>query len=1303
MAARARSLAYQLTMRFAMRHDLQTEFAWPFGSELMWRQELTRLQAIVQVRALQTQLGERLTDRTQFRTFTELQTQIRRLQRQIAIIVSQQAFDVREAARVAEQARQDAQIQATRDRHRNLINLLDSTETVHPNGVIDFKHTFNPAINSTDFNLVEEFVRHILRRRNPNDGFIIKLMGVTDVTRNGVRQLGVDKLLNSQGVILVSNKQQAINFLIAKIAAWTVGGRYDFDIGMVVVRIIPANGGGCNNNKHDKTLVLGSFKLKSKVVKNNNCYFASIKKYIGLTRVTKKPCNAMRDRLQLEHDGKITVGQAIELFKLCRTNDLHQLRIIDNDTGTTKQTEDFNDVQPRNEKERLLKNQIDAVTLFLMDGHYWLVVGEDKICSICGNKWKIKHKCRSETTAKCKLCGHFHPSKKTCNPKHVTYYQMKILKSKNRYVLGCTKEEELDNRSVVHYDLETHPRVNKTHQPYIVGYCFPTFLDQVETSKFDFIAGKDCCEQYVKKLVEYASQQYNLIEVTSERELKIAKIKCGIIPKQITEKMEITEAKDYTHGVEKKEEPLENMMKHRYVRKLMTDKIYKKYIEGVDYDVGEKPPLDAERTYYKYFKKVKRNVYLNAFNGANFDHYFLLKVFMKMGYEVKDFVLKGGSIFRAKFENIIFMDIRKHTTGSFKENLETMGCNLAKGDFDHAKGDDWEKMSEKDRKDCLAYLKIDVMGLKELYEKMNEALYGQFKVNMHSFFSTSHTTFTMWRRHLNNESPTLIKIPSLKEESAFRPACFGGRCYPSKKAFESCERDPYLKGKLDYDKVNDYLVDLDVVSLYPSVMQLYEYPVGEVLQLEKAELDEYNRVIREDRHCKEVGIYYIKYKPNKHLAHAILPHRTPLGLKWTLADGEGYFTSIDIDNALNYGYEVVILDPNEEAKYERIVYHKKCGKKHIDEDYWAEEKHSRHKCQYCTLQEDKDVFFTTDDECIGVKSIEDIKKPIGFYWLRTKKIYKTYIEELFKKKKAAKRGSPERALAKLFMNGLYGKMIQRPIADKTIWAKSLSDFWKFYKNHKIEDIEIINGQMYLTGRSRDEAENEKCINKPTQLGAFILGYTRRLMLKYYNQSNPYFDISEHKDKPDFADYKKLQVKNDFYYTDTDAIQVHHDNLMPLSKDLGGIDDDLQEYAPDGGSTKIMRGIWIAPKLYMLEFITSDSSNPMTEKDKKLVAKGQCDIRIMGGKKVYFTYRGKGVPTDKLNVEAFEKMKAGGTFSTQRDFQMKKNNVKLNKPQVEAGVEYFSITHHVGKETERVLNRRPWNGRLWTTGGSTPIV
>ena len=678
---------------------------------------------------------------------------------------------------------------------------------------------------------------------------------------------------------------------------------------------------------------------------------------------------------------------------------------------------------------------------------------------------------------------------------------------------------------------------------------------------------------------------------------------------------------DYTHGMDakKSKKTIENILKRKT-----------EYIEK-----------DG-----KWYKKHSKNIYLNAYNGANFDHYFLVKMLLMLGHELKDFVLKGGSIFRAKLKNITFIDLCKHTTGSFKANLKTMGCKLAKGDFDHKKGNDWDKMLEQDSKngtnfakDCIEYLKIDVMGLKELYNKINEALNKDFKINIHSFFSTSHTTFSVWKDHMMKHCKSVIKIPTRREELAFRPSCFGGRCYPSKKMFESIERNDYLKGKLDYNKVYDYLMDLDVVSLYPSVMQFHDFPVGKVIEVKNS--NEHNKYIRENNKCKFAGIYYIKYIANKYLSHAILPHREQFGLKWTLADGEGYYTSVDIDNALQYGYKIEIVKP--EDKYEAI----------------------------------------------------------GFYWEKTKKIFESYIKKLFEKKKRARRGTPERALAKLFMNGLYGKMIQRPISNKTTWAKSLSEFWKFYKNHKISDVEMINEQMYITGISRDESQNEKCISKPTQLGSFILGYTRRLMLKYYAKSNPYFDRSNHPSGKDSEEAVRDQCENDFYYTDTDSVQVHNKNRLSMSKEIGCMDDDLKDFYKEGGSAKIIRGIYISPKLYMIEFITSDSDNPINDKDKKHIEEKECEIKIIDSRKVYYIYRGKGVPTDKLNTDAFEKMYEGKEFSTQRDFQMKKNNINLNNPQKNRGISNWDIEHKTGKDTQRILNKTKWAARKWIGNVSLP--
>jgi len=131
----------------------------------------------------------------------------------------------------------------------------------------------------------------------------------------------------------------------------------------------------------------------------------------------------------------------------------------------------------------------------------------------------------------------------------------------------------------------------------------------------------------------------------------------------------------------------------------------------------------------------------------------------------------------------------------------------------------------------------------------------------------------------------------------------------------------------------------------------------------------------------------------------------------------------------------------------------------------------------------------------------------------------------------------------------------------------------------------------VSGTSKDEEIYEKCITKPTHLGAFILAYSRRIMLEYIKEANPHFD--------DVDEEKKIE--NDFYYTVTDSLQIHAKNAKMIKslgcKDLGGITDDL------GDDCKIIRGLWIAPKLYMLEYIKKNSYEPLTKKEINAMEEG----------------------------------------------------------------------------------------------------
>lgn len=104
-------------------------------------------------------------------------------------------------------------------------------------------------------------------------------------------------------------------------------------------------------------------------------------------------------------------------------------------------------------------------------------------------------------------------------------------------------------------------------------------------------------------------------------------------------------------------------------------------------------------------------------------------------------VLNNKAILKASVGNIDCFDISKHITGTLRQNLRELGCNAQKGDFDYSVGDDWEKKSDDDQSLCLKYLNGDVMGLKELTEKLNLSCLENFGVNLYKNLSTSQLTY----------------------------------------------------------------------------------------------------------------------------------------------------------------------------------------------------------------------------------------------------------------------------------------------------------------------------------------------------------------------------------------------------------------------------------------------------------------------------------------------------------------------------------------------------------------------------------
>jgi hypothetical protein len=130
-----------------------------------------------------------------------------------------------------------------------------------------------------------------------------------------------------------------------------------------------------------------------------------------------------------------------------------------------------------------------------------------------------------------------------------------------------------------------------------------------------------------------------------------------------------------------------------------------------------------------------------------------------------------------------------------------------------------------------------------------------------------------------------------------------------KHTFVSKQRDDYVDGNLSFEDIDYYLIDADVNSLYPAAMK-NEFPVDIPTRLKPntPSVNYFNDLISDQSKCPKVGICRIEYITNKNLIDAILPRREEGRLKWDLQDSVGVYNSVDINNDLDLGYKIKIIE-----------------------------------------------------------------------------------------------------------------------------------------------------------------------------------------------------------------------------------------------------------------------------------------------------------------------------------------------------------------------------------------------------------
>ena len=117
--------------------------------------------------------------------------------------------------------------------------------------------------------------------------------------------------------------------------------------------------------------------------------------------------------------------------------------------------------------------------------------------------------------------------------------------------------------------------------------------------------------------------------------------------------------------------------------------------------------------------------------------------------------------------------------------------------------------------------------------------------------------------------------------------------------------------------------------------------------------------------------------------------------------------------------------------------------------------------------------------------------------------------------------------------------------------------------------------------------------------------------------------------------------------------------------------------PDlSGDGKIIKGIWIAPKLYCLQYV-------YRTKDNKFA--------------IDTHYVGKGMNKSKLSIEQYENMLKGEQLEN-IGIQFKKTFIKRNKKQLKKNIKQFSVSV---QPVKKIINKIKWKGRLFKNNISVP--
>lgn len=585
----------------------------------------------------------------------------------------------------------------------------------------------------------------------------------------------------------------------------------------------------------------------------------------------------------------------------------------------------------------------------------------------------------------------------------------------------------------------------------------------------------------------------------------------------------------------------------------------------------------------------KKPYYLYLYNGSGFDNLFILHVLASaMKMHPDNMALKDGRLMTISYldGSLIIRDLCLFTSNSLKKLCKEFEVTdkLAKGKLDHDSitslqvvENRWAEIAE--------YLCKDLTALNMVFLKYRQTCFEIFDLDICSRITRSHLAYDFWIKSLTDGMRAAVTLPDSYDEymDILRAYC-GGRTTPLVKNWKS------IDGDKPYADMKDYLIDLDVVSLYPSSMWFSTAISQAFYKKTKRNIPLY--------FCGDPTFIWQEGDTLFKAFVELFSYFNDIYAPWRSTD----------EPSMEFWHDHRLLKPMSMGKVGYIV----CVDIKAPEDLMMAilpHKNAKGDTAWDLLPHEKQ-WYVFEEVLDAIYYGYEITKLHCMYRYPTRlALFDTVMELLMRKKAACKRGDPKRTRYKSAANDTYGKSAQKANEEdvRLIYPSELANVMESEYVLSVEPIckeeDVAKLRKYNLNKERwigdnpdraDEFEDElrdedlniavECFvlktkpesvlpTKPTYLGCQTTAYSRIHMNFCLHKLGLLTNCTD--------------IKKQVFYTDTDSAIVHSAATLNIPPGLFG--DELGQLSDELEGGRIIEFVALAPKTYVVVYKTSDEN------------------------------------------------------------------------------------------------------------------